>query len=68
MIEEDWERIYDLDQMYQIENQLQIEEEYENYLQEQEEKLPATIEVIFKKSKHDIKRENYKENQESTSL
>ena len=50
---EDFERIRELDEMYLIETQLEIEEEW--YLSEQE-KLPAKIEII-KTKEHDTSRD-----------
>lgn len=65
---EDYERLHFLDEMYLVEYQQEIEEDYYNWKEEQE-RLPASIEIIFtKKHKHDTKRKNYKENQKSTLL
>lgn len=68
-MKEDYERAKQLDEIYLAEYQKEIEEDYQLW-EEEQQKLPAHIEIVFtKKSKHYAsKGKNYKENQESALL
>jgi len=50
-IDEDWERLYLLDQMYYTEHEMEIEEQWQIWEEEHERKnqLPAKIEIITPK-------------------
>ena len=50
MVNEDWERTRDLDQMYIHELQQEIEQEYKQY---SKERLPAIITVKFETKKEE---------------
>lgn len=51
---EDFERARELDQMYLIESQRQMEEEWQQWEEENSQKQPARIELITtKKKKYD---------------
>ena len=47
-LEEDWERLPELDQMYVIEKQREVDAEFQQWMEEQEERGPATIEIKVK--------------------
>jgi hypothetical protein len=52
-LEEDWEMLPKIEQMYIIEKQREEEEQYQQWLEDQERK-PATVEIIYKnKKKHE---------------
>lgn len=44
-VEEDFERLFDLDTMYSHEKQMETWEEYDEWVKEQE-RLPAIIEIV----------------------
>jgi len=46
---EDFDRMQELDELYLQEYNLQIEEEWRQWLDEQEKRLPAKIKTISKK-------------------
>lgn len=59
-IEEDWERMSELDKMYLLEKQKEIEEEWQQW-EEEQEKLPAKIKVK-KKNETEISNKDKLEN------
>lgn len=49
-IEEDWQRAYEMDKLYQREREIQMMNDYwEWFFKHEEERLPATINVVVPK-------------------
>jgi len=54
MIQQDWERFQELNEMYLLENRMREEEDYWDWEQEQN-KLPARIVILTSIKKEEVK-------------